>query len=252
MNSRSAIGEKALILKEDHGFALGVREMKVFEKSPLDYMTLRDKSRLKLSHDIVLGQAFHVMLSQGAEKLKVNSCANNKPYKHLTHFSSDESFNLSAVDIWRLNNMQHNFYNNREIRELFQNTQVYKTCGGLFVEDISGCECFFNADFILPAKGCVIDVKTCRDTSPDALEAEIKRFKYHWQAWWAKTGAGYCFEMPVTDFAFVFVGQSAPFDVAVYQASGEMLDMARDELQPYINLYNQFFTSGHFGGFLLN
>lgn len=245
MNSRTVVGEKGLILKEDHGFALGVREMNVFTLSPHNYMLLRNKSQLKLSRDVFLGQAFHAMLLQGRKQMQV-SCqpAGVYAYKPLTFFSHTEGNCVSPADMWRLERMLRNFYGHPEVQELFLNALMYKICSGLFVDRDSGCECFFNADFILPERGCVIDVKTCRNTEHGALDDEIARFKYHWQAWWAKTGAGHCLEMPITDFIFIFVGQNAPFNVVLRRASADMLDCAQEEVAPYMKMYREFFEDG--------
>lgn len=247
MNSRMAIGARALLLKADHGFALGVREMQLFMLNPLDYVGLRRKARLKLTRDIVLGQAFHKLLLQGPASIHVNPGADGVwGHKPLTVFSPAETSHVTPADMWRLECMLRNFQQNREIRRLLLNSQTYKSCGGLFIESNTGCECFFSADFIIPAKGCVVDVKTCPDMSDAGIALAMERWHYHWQAWWAATGASLSFEKPLNDFIFVFVGQNAPFEIKVCRASASMLRLAADELLPFISLYGEFFEAGAF------
>lgn len=247
MNSRIAIGARALLLKANHGFALGVREMQLFKLNPLGYAGLRRKANLKLTRDIVLGQAFHKLLLQGPESIHVSHEADNVwGYKPLTDFSPDETSHVTPADMWRLERMHHNFQQNREIQQLLLHSQTYKGCGGLFIEGNTGCECYFSADFIIPAKGCVVDVKTCPDISDAGVALEMERWQYHWQAWWAATGASLSFEKPLNEFIFVFVGQNAPFEIKVCRASASMLRLAADELMPFISLYEEYFEAGAF------
>lgn len=247
MNSRAAIGQKALMLKADHGFALGVREMHLFRQDPRNYIALRRRAHLKLTRDIVLGQAFHKLLLQERKGVCIDFTADGLwGFKPLADFSPDEISHVTPADMWRLERMLHNFWHSKDISELFFNSCTYKNCGGLFIEKFTGCECFFSADFIMPDKGCVVDVKTCRDTSPEGISGEIRRLQYHWQAWWAATGASISFEKPITDFVFVFVGQNAPFEVKVYHAPMGMLNSAREELLPFIGMYGNFFETGCF------
>lgn len=247
MNSRIAIGEKALLLKADHGFALGVREIQLFKLNPTDYMDLRRKASLKLTRDIVLGQAFHKLLLQGRRGIHIDFAADDVwGHKSLTAFRPDETSHVTPADMWRLEHMLRNFYQDKEVRKLFLNTQTHKNCGGLFIEGYTGCECFFCADFIIPDKRCVVDIKTCTDTSDAGIAAEIKRLHYHWQAWWAATGASLSFEKPLNNFVFIFVGQNAPFEIKVYRAAADMLRLAQDELLPFIGLYENFFEAGEF------
>ena len=247
MNSRMAIGKKALMLKADHGFALGVREMQLFRLNPLDYMNLRHEACLKLTRDVVLGQAFHKLLLQGRWGVQVDSAADGVwGHKPLAAFRPDETNRVTPADMWRLEHMLERFSQNREIQKLFLNTRVYRNCGGLFIENYTGCECFFNADFILPDKGYVVDVKTCPDTSYTGIALEIERLHYHWQAWWAATGASLSFEKPLNNFIFIFVGQNAPFEIRICRASADMFELAREELLPFIGLYENFFEAGQF------
>lgn len=247
MNSRMAIGEKALMLKAEHGFALGVREMQLFKLNPLGYAGLRRKASLKLTRNIVLGQAFHKLLLRGRRGICVDSAADGLwGHKPLTAFRPDEANHITPADMWRLDRMLRNFHQDRDIQRLLVNTQVYRGCGGLFIERHTGCECFFSADFIMPEKGCVVDIKTCPDISDAGIATEMERLHYHWQAWWAATGASLSFEKPLSDFIFVFVGQNAPFEIKVFRAPAQMLRVAQDELLPFISLYENFFEAGQF------
>lgn len=249
MNSRSAIGVEALMLKQDHGFALGVREMSVFFKAPHDYAKRRNHDLLKITPDLVLGQAFHKLLlcDDALDRLKVCLEAESaRGVKTVTGFNRDEITLLSPVDMWRLEHMLENFWQNEDIQKLFNNTLVYKNCGGIFIEQASGCECFFNADFMLPGKRLLVDVKTSRDVSPGALKEEIERFHYNWQAWWAGTGASLSFERAFDDFLFIFVGQKPPFEVIIYFVSPQTLRQTQAELRPFIDMYGRLFEAGRF------
>ena len=248
MNSRSAIGAEALMLKQDHGFALGVREMSVFFKAPHDYARRRKQALLRLTPDLVLGQAFHkLLLSNARDRLRIsNEVADTSGVKVVTAFRQDDITLLSPVDMWRLEHMLENFWQNADIQKIFYNALMYKNCGGIFIEQASGCECFFNADFMLPEKGLLVDVKTCLDTSPKAIKKEIKRFHYNWQAWWARTGASLSFEHTFNDFIFIFVGQNYPFEVVTYYVNPQMLRKTQAELRPFINMYGQLFEAGLF------
>ncbi|MFA4972800.1 MAG: PD-(D/E)XK nuclease-like domain-containing protein [bacterium] len=90
----------------------------------------------------------------------------------------------------------------------------------------TGLLCKGRADWIAPSAD-VVDLKTTRDISPRAVQRGLVALAYHAQA------AFYCDGLEAMGhgphgFCWIYVEQSAPYDVAVYTATTEVLSAGRD------------------------
>jgi hypothetical protein len=89
----------------------------------------------------------------------------------------------------------------------------------------TGLACKGKADW--DTGSWIVDLKTCRDISARAIQRVVVGLAYHAQA------AFYCDGAERMDgrergFAWIFVEQNAPHDVAVYTCPTDVLDVGRD------------------------
>ena len=77
----------------------------------------------------------------------------------------------------------------------------------------------------------IVELKTSADPSPRGFRQSVRRFDYAWQAAYnrraVRLGLGPGAEQP--DFFWVVVRSAPPFEVVVYRASPEMLDVVEKE-----------------------
>lgn len=71
----------------------------------------------------------------------------------------------------------------------------------------------------------IIDLKTCRDASPDDFKKDIANFKYYIQA------AHYIDTLGAKEFVFLAVEKEPPYMVGLYTLTAEDLDRGRELIQ---------------------
>ena len=89
-------------------------------------------------------------------------------------------------------------------------------------------DCKARLDYVAEAAGCLVDVKTCRDASPEAFGRDVWNMQYHVQAAWYRDGhaaAAGCAPLP---FVLLAVESEAPHVVQVYRVPDWILDAGRD------------------------
>lgn len=80
--------------------------------------------------------------------------------------------------------------------------------------------CKARLDLLLDA-GIVVDVKTAADPSPEGFASAAHRFGYHRQAAWYLDGT------ECSEFLFIAIGTSEPYEVGVYELDADSLDLGR-------------------------
>jgi hypothetical protein len=110
----------------------------------------------------------------------------------------------------------------------------------VFVWDENGTSCKCRIDWTVAFEGetFVIDLKSCRDASPDGFARSINEFKYHGQA------ASYLRGMKAAKPAardrrwlWVAVESEAPHGVAIYQPSDGLLEQGEQEYLGWVRQY---------------
>jgi len=93
-----------------------------------------------------------------------------------------------------------------------------------------------NAKIDLVGRGAVVDLKSTADPSPSGFARSVLSFGYHRQAAFYLHGCREVYQ-GIRDFIFVCVGNSAPFDVACYTLSEELLEQGRLEVEALLREY---------------
>jgi exodeoxyribonuclease VIII len=79
----------------------------------------------------------------------------------------------------------------------------------------------------------IIDVKSCRDASPDVFKRDIATYKYYVQA------AYYIDVLGAKEFIFLAIEKTPPYMVGIYVLTPEDLDRGRELIQKALTLSNQ-------------
>ena len=109
---------------------------------------------------------------------------------------------------------------------------------GFWRDPETGIECKCRPDFLAMEEGTItgiLDVKTCCDASADAFARSIASLGYDVQAAFYQDGVKTITGMNVP-FYFIAVEKEAPFAVAAYKASAEMIETGRAKYRAALQL----------------
>jgi exodeoxyribonuclease VIII len=100
----------------------------------------------------------------------------------------------------------------------------------------TGIDCRCRPDGIL-TNGLIIDVKTTKDARPDEFAKSIANYRYHVQSAFYSDGYNAMFGAPPKGFMFIAVETVAPYLVACYVASPEMIIRGRSDYKRDLTTY---------------
>lgn len=82
----------------------------------------------------------------------------------------------------------------------------------------------------------IVDLKTCRSASPEAIGKSVYEYRYHWQQAWYEDAAAILHGEPHT-FLFVFVETNPPHPVTVCELDPEAVEIGRRFNDQALDLY---------------
>jgi hypothetical protein len=104
------------------------------------------------------------------------------------------------------------------------------------VSDFLGVNCRIKPDY--RTDSYIVDLKTCIDARPDPFGRSVINFSYQVQAA-LYVDVAEAIDGKKRDFYWVAVEKDAPYAVAVYKASDEMLEHGRQQYRKAIDLYKE-------------
>ena len=111
---------------------------------------------------------------------------------------------------------------------------VAETAG--IISDFLGVNCRIKPDY--RTDNHIVDLKTCVDARPDPFVRSVINFSYQVQAA-LYVDVAEAIDGKKRDFYWVGVEKDAPYAVAVYKASEEMLEHGRQQYRKAIDLYKE-------------
>jgi hypothetical protein len=95
----------------------------------------------------------------------------------------------------------------------------------------------------------IVDLKKCKDASPQAFYWDVKRYKYHWQAALYMEGVSKITGIEHDRFAFMCTEDTPPYETAFYELPDDMIASAWEEMQPLIERYSECLEQKHWEGY---
>jgi len=106
-----------------------------------------------------------------------------------------------------------------------------------FVAEMDGVPVQCRADWWIPSKDIIVDLKTCENAHPDVFAPHSARYRYHVaEAWYSdvyKLATG----RDLKAFVFLALEKSAPYLAAPYVMDGDFTDVGRAEYQADFETY---------------
>ena len=97
----------------------------------------------------------------------------------------------------------------------------------------NGIKAKVRPDFYRPKERVIIDIKSCRDASPDGFKRDIASYKYYIQA------AYYIDVLGANEFIFLAVEKQPPYMVGIYVLTKEDLARGRELIQKAFEISKQ-------------
>jgi exodeoxyribonuclease VIII len=104
-------------------------------------------------------------------------------------------------------------------------------------------DCKMKADAINIFDGCIIDIKTCQDASPDGFGKACWNENYLLQAAFYLDGYYFATNNDLKRFIFIAMEKTAPFNVAVYEMDREQIELGRQQYLAALQTYKNCLAS---------
>ena len=99
-------------------------------------------------------------------------------------------------------------------------------------------------DAVLSREKIILEAKTTVTAHPDEFDREVFNRRYHWQAAWYLDAIEAVTGETGWSFVWIAVEKTPPYPVACYCPDAEMLDLARQQYAPLVELYRECTESG--------
>lgn len=262
MNAKAQIPESGIIIglsNADYHSMSSVSSsmLKTILRSPAHYRAayLEDAPRKEPSASMILGSLTHTMFLEpeqyGSEYIVAPDCdRRTKEGKAVYSAFQDAADGLTIITAEQLQTAQAmaNALCGHIIHEAM--TGGHAEASIFWTDDNTGLACRIRPDYHIPPcdtwpSGLIIDVKTTDDARPEAFARTCVNFGYDLSA------AMYCdgFQQHyVTDepplFLLLVVERDAPYAVACYECSPEMLDKGNEKYRKAMQLLADSTASG--------
>jgi exodeoxyribonuclease VIII len=115
-------------------------------------------------------------------------------------------------------------------------------------DEPEGVLCRCRPDFF-QAGGWIVDLKTTVHASPHDFSKSSANFRYHVQAAYYLDGVEAVTGIRPEKFVFVAVEKTAPYEVAVYEATEDFIGEGRAAYRENLHAYAECFFSGEWPGY---
>ena len=197
---------------------LSVSALKQFAKSPNHYLAYVAR-KFKPTPAMAFGSALHTMVLEPhlfderyavQPDLDKRTKAGKESYATFASSIGNREV-LTGAQMYQLNQTHQAVLSNEDATSLLVNCKYEQ----VIESPIGGVPFKGIVDALNKKSGYAIDVKTCRDASPDQFQRDAYNLGYHLQA------AAYCLLTGVDRFYWLCVESDDPHNVAVYMQSKE-------------------------------
>lgn len=119
---------------------------------------------------------------------------------------------------------------------------------GFWNDPATGLLCKMRVDADCPDLGTIFDIKTTQSASVEDFERTVFTFRYYWQAAMYMDGMA-ALGRPRTDYVIIAVETEAPYQAVAYNLKAEIIDLARKEIAPLMQLYKHCLERDEWPGY---
>jgi hypothetical protein len=215
-----------------------------------------DMEHPKDSEALAFGRAVHTRLLEPklydqryyiTEKIDRRTKAGKEKWEVITMAHKPDEI-LTLEDAALIEAIHIEVMGHESAKALIEDSEMWEV-SGRWEED--GMLCKFRADAICPKYKAIVDVKTCRDASPDGFAKAIAQYGYHRKAAHYIAGARAC-GLDVDSFAYIAIESEGPVLVATYQLDAEALDLGAKQRKGLMAKYRECEKLNRYPGYSTN
>jgi len=229
--------------------ALSYSGLKDLEVSPEDYYyyhILKNEKGSSAAQE--LGSAVHLYCLE-PEKFDENVGVWNrvKRGKEWDKWPCNDRLVFKPEDFDKIQAMGDRVLNHPVAGELIKKGEIERSL--VWTHEDFEVSCKARPDVMVPDLAIVADLKTTRVATWREFQSEIARFKYHYQAAWYLEGANAVQDkIEYEEFVWICIENTPPYKTALYSADWWMIEKARDEIRPLVELYAKCKADDHWPG----
>jgi len=219
-------------------------QLGLISRSPATYDHYKNNPSLRPeTKALKFGRAFHLCMLEPKkfdDQVVVEPEVNKRTKagkEEIAKFNEDNIGNtiLTKDDYTSLIGMRNRLFSSHECMDLLSSgeaelPQVWRD------EDIDVlCKC--KADYWNKDKKILVDIKTTTDASPSGFKLSVKKYSYDRQSAYYSDGFN------ADRFIFIVIEKTAPYNMGIYECSGETLEVGRDKYKYLLGVYKKFFIN---------
>ena len=211
-------------------------QMGHLKKSPLAYQKYR-KYGMPDTNALIFGRAFHWAILEPEkfeEKTHIfdGKVRRGKAWDEFKEeYDKDANCILLQSEYNNLKCMQDVIMSNAECQELLYGGQ--NEAVSCWEDDDSGVFCKGKADKV--KKDCVIDLKTTASGEEHSFRGSAYKYGYNRQS------AFYMDGFNKSNFIFIVIEKSSPFNLYIYECSDNFIESGREEYKQLLKTYKEYF-----------
>ena len=211
-------------------------QMGHLKKSPLAYQKYR-KYGMPDTNALIFGRAFHWAILEPEkfeEKTHIfdGKVRRGKAWDEFKEeYDKDANCILLQSEYNNLKCMQDVIMSNAECQELLYGGQ--NEAVSCWEDDDSGVFCKGKADKV--KKDCVIDLKTTASGEFHSFKGSAYKYGYNRQS------AFYMDGFNKSNFIFIVIEKSSPYNLYIYECSENFIESGRDEYKELLKTYKEYF-----------
>ena len=211
-------------------------QMGHLKKSPLAYQKYR-KYGMPDTNALIFGRAFHWAILEPEkfeEKTHIfdGKVRRGKAWDEFKEeYDKDANCILLKSEYNNLKCMQDVIMSNAECQELLYGGQ--NEAVSCWEDDDSGVFCKGKADKV--KKDCVIDLKTTASGEEHSFRGSAYKYGYNRQS------AFYMDGFNKSNFIFIVIEKSSPYNLYIYECSENFIESGRDEYKELLKTYKEYF-----------
>ena len=145
--------------------------------------------------------------------------------------------------------MKASIFNHYAARSILEDNVCFMQDIREFTEPETGINGKIAVDCAIPEKKWLVDLKSSDDASPKGFYWNAIKYGYDMQGAWYKDGYEAATGNEITSFIFIVVEKTAPYKVACYFMTPEMLQNGRQKYLQACKIYAECMVSGEWYGY---
>lgn len=233
--------------------ALSYSGLKEFSKTPAHYQAYLRREREETASQR-LGTLVHMLTLEPRralleiEKIEGNRNANDVKAR-IKAAQAEGKYVCKTDEFDQACRMRDGLLARESVREILEHPGGVPEISIVWTDPETGIQMKCRPDWSIPDEGIILDLKYFSDLDDRAIEKQMHRMKYYWQAAHYLTGLMHVRGKPSTKFFHAFVMDDDPYLAKEVVLTDPNLEKAEFEMRPHYELYAKCVKENQWPGY---